>query len=143
MEEFQKNQTEFVFIPRGTTLYLQPFDIGINKIFKQKLKEYYLNYQVENSLSLTDTIFKVDKEFFIKWIREIQWKEDIIIDETIQKNFKKSSITFKLDGSEDNSFEFPDTNYEIKFVIDDKIDIKILKKDSDSSDSCDSNSFWK
>ena len=49
MEEFQKNQTEFVFIPRGTMRYLQPLDIGINKIFKQKFKEYYLKYNGNNN----------------------------------------------------------------------------------------------
>ena len=38
MEEFQKNQTELIFIPTWAMGYLQPLDIGINKIFKQKLK---------------------------------------------------------------------------------------------------------
>jgi hypothetical protein len=64
---------------------------------------------------------------------------DFITVKTIQKSFKKSSINFKLDGNEDNSFEFPETNSEIEWVIDNKNDIKDLEKDSDSSDSCDSN----
>ena len=45
------------------------------------------------------------------------------------KSFKKNSITFKLDGSKDNLFEFPETNSEIEWVIEDKNDIKDLEKD--------------
>ena len=63
-----KKPNRICFIPRGAKRYLQPLDIGINIIFKQKLKEYYLSYQVENSLSSTGKKFKVDKEYFIKWI---------------------------------------------------------------------------
>ena len=66
-------------------------------------------------------------------------QEDIITVETIQKSFKKNSITFKLDGSEDILFEFPETNSEIERVIEDKNDIKDLEKDLDSSNLCDSN----
>ena len=39
-----------------------------------------------------------------------------------------------------DSFEFPETNTEIEWVIDDKNDIKNLEKDSDSYNSSDFNS---
>lgn len=46
LEFFNSMETEYVFIPVGLTPYLQPLDIGINKPFRTKIKNSYLNFQI-------------------------------------------------------------------------------------------------
>ena len=62
-------------------------DVGINEIFGRKLNDVVCHDK--NSLFLIDKKFKVTKDYFIIWISEILWKEDIITVETIQKKFLK------------------------------------------------------
>ena len=44
VQDYKQKEIKYVFISLGTNSYLQPLDVGVNKIFKQKLKEKYLIY---------------------------------------------------------------------------------------------------
>ena len=38
MEKFNLNKTHYVYIPSGLTRYLQPLDIGINKVLRSEVE---------------------------------------------------------------------------------------------------------
>ena len=43
IQYLDKKGESYVFIPGGLTRYLQPLDIGVNKQFKEHLKDNYLS----------------------------------------------------------------------------------------------------
>ena len=69
---------KYVLIPSGFTRFLQPLDVGINKLFK------------------------------IKFIEEIWTVENIIKKQTIINSFLHCGISQLLDGSQDELFKWPD-----------------------------------
>ena len=103
LEFLNDNKIKRVFIPGGLTRKLQPLNLSVNKPFKEKLKKYN-QYIIENgekdNILFHNHQAKVDRKLIVQWVHEI-WENDININ-IIVNGFKKSVITAKDDGSEDN-----------------------------------------
>ena len=100
------NQTEYTLIPGKLTRFLQPLDIGINMPFKSQLKNKFL-------------ISEANKLINIEEVKTINFTDNLsisnmdklrlnLIDWTIKASFKKTTITYPLDGSMDIDFEMPE-----------------------------------
>ena len=63
------------------------FDISINKVFKENLRNKYVSYCIEN-INL-----KIAKSTIIKWVDEIWYSDSIITNEMIFNSFKFSGIS--------------------------------------------------
>ena len=116
----QDKKIEFSFIPGKLTRFLQPLDIGINKSFKEQLRNKYIINEANKLLKIEEinpikfhdkmNISNLDKLRLniIHWILTI-WEDDELIKTTsIIASFKKAAITLSYDGSEDNKFQMPE-----------------------------------
>ena len=126
-----KKGKSYVFIPEGLTKYLQPLDIGINRQFKDHLKNKYLTNLADNIVEATD--HELDKENngiksndnvfgdnkkpsqldekrlnIINWVIDVWWNDEKIKSSAIINSFNKTAISYPLDGSKDVDFVFPE-----------------------------------
>ena len=136
-------QTQFVYIPSGLTPYLQPLDIGINKPFKARIKNSYLKFQIssidKNNSLIMNKANKVSKTDMISFVSNAWWDEkDGIKSDFIINSFKKSGITLRMDGSENDLFKYPDESEEKDFKIVDDDAPEEENKESDSENDSDS-----
>jgi hypothetical protein len=118
-----ENQTIYSLIPSGMTRFLQPFDLRINKPFKNYLKNEYLNYITDllsnNKVSIEsefqyNKVFKnltksdIDKQNIIKLVYNIFYNDNKIKPQSIVNSFKKTGISLLSDCYEEHLFEIPD-----------------------------------
>ena len=121
-----KKGESYVFIPGGLTRYLQPLDIGVNKQFKEHLKNNYLSELAENIDENNDdkegfgkysNIFgdgkkpsQIDEQRLniINWVIDVWWDDEKIKISAILNSFSKAGINYPLDGSRDVDFVFPE-----------------------------------
>ena len=125
-----KKGKSYVFIPGGLTRYLQPLDIGVNRQFKDHLKNNYLQNLAQNikddsdeeedkdkAQKYDDNIFgdgkkpsQLDEQRLniIYCVIDIWWDDEKIKPSAIVNSFNKAAINFPLDGSKDVEFVFPD-----------------------------------
>ena len=116
----ENNQTEYRLIPGKLTRILQTLDIGISVPFKSQLKNKFIiseenkliNIEEVKNVKFTDnlSIHNLDKLRLnlIEWILCI-WEDDTLIKPfIITASFKKTTITYPLDGSMDIDFEMPE-----------------------------------
>ena len=126
----EKKNKNYVFIPGGLTRYLQPLDIGINKQFKDHLKNLYLENLAENIkyddtssekelalLKRYENVFGDDKKAtlvdaqrlnIINWVMDVWWNDEKIKPSAIINSFYKAAITYPMDGTKDDDFIFPE-----------------------------------
>jgi len=124
----EKKGKNYVFIPGGLTRYLQPLDIGINRQFKDQLKNNYLTDMAENigdndelkeeekmkqyynAFGDSKNPSELDKQRLnvINWVIDVWWDDEKIKISSILNSFRKAAINFPLDGSRDVEFVFPD-----------------------------------
>ena len=122
-----KKGKSYVFIPGGLTRYLQPLDIGINRQFKDHLKNKYLTNLADNIIE-DDTVEKegdpkkenafgdnkmpsqLDEQRLniVNWVIETWWDDEKIKTSAILNSFNKAAISYPLDGSKDVDFVFPE-----------------------------------
>jgi hypothetical protein len=114
---FKDKEVEYTFVPAKLTRFLQTLDIGINFPFKAHLKIKYLINEANkitkteevNPIKFNDnlTISNLDqlKLNLIYWILLIWEKNDI---STIIASFNKFTISYPLDGINDNNFKMPE-----------------------------------
>jgi len=125
-----KKNKSYVFIPGGLIRYLQPLDIGINRQFKDHLKNKYLTNLVSNigdepeleketsgKEGKDGNIFRDSKKpskldeqrlNIINWVHEVLWSDDKIKKSAIINSFNKASIAYPLDGLRHVDFVFPE-----------------------------------
>ena len=100
---FAENKSKYVLIPPGATRYLQPLDIAINKPFKDDMRKKYNEFAIKYGGNK-----KPVSEDLIEWIVSSWYDPKVIPKEMIINSFKKTAISNKMDGSEDNMFEWPE-----------------------------------
>ena len=115
------NNINYVIIPPGYTLFLQPLDVSINKPLKTAIKEKYLNFLQLHINEITENNFSITDENIINFINEIWNTDDNIRKDIIKNSFLYCGISQVLDGSEDEYFRWSDW-----FLIM-EIKMKILK----------------
>ena len=125
-----KKKKSNVFIPGGLTRYLQPLDIGINRQFKDHLKNLYLANLADNIMDDNETtekemelLKKYDNVFgdgkrpstldaqrlnIINWVIDVWWNDEKIKTSAIINSFNKAAISYPLDGSKDTDFVCPE-----------------------------------
>ena len=88
-------------IPGGLTSVIQPLDVCINKLFKDRLREKWQLWMSHGDFELTKdgNLKKPQYNLICKWILKV-WKD--IPSEMIIKSFKKCGISNALDGTEDD-----------------------------------------
>lgn len=84
--------------------------IGINKPFKIALKKYYPLDKINTiDLNFTNKLTPVEKrQKIIEQINQIWWDDNEITKESITNSCHKAGISLKRDGTEDESWEFPE-----------------------------------
>ena len=117
------NKTYYKFIFEGLTKYSQPNDIGINKAFKDRIKNEYLNMKVNEFMNKNNDINKLSQKFndnkkisdkdlqrlkIVNMVMNVWYDDDLISKTTITNSYLKAGITFPLDGSKDDEFVFPE-----------------------------------
>lgn len=127
LEKLKKNDTHYVFIPGGLTRYLQPLDIGVNKILKNAIKNEYIKIEqnivnkkrkLVDDEDINDIKLGERRHSIINIINKIWKDENIITKENIINSFYKSTITYKMDGSDDNNYVFPESLNELDSIYD-------------------------
>ena len=93
--------TELVVMPGGITSVLQPMDVSINKLFKDRLRQQYLTWILDPTRELRETgkIKRAAPSEVTRWMLAA-WKtipEGIII-----RSFKKCYISNALVSSKDD-----------------------------------------
>jgi hypothetical protein len=79
------NQNKFIsFIPSGLIRYLQPLDMPVNKVFKNAIKEKYIQYCISNGIEN----IKVSRTNILNWICSIWNNNEIISRELIYNSFR-------------------------------------------------------
>lgn len=106
LDYMKTNEIHYVFSPPGTTRFLQPLDVDVNKLFKENLKEKYLIYQLQNKKAIIENVFKVEKESLINLINEILYSDSEIPQTAITHACYKCTVTFSMEGSNDEEFKF-------------------------------------
>ena len=95
--------TDLAIIPGGLTSVIQPLNVCLNKLFKDRLCEKWNAWMSSDQFTYTKggNLKKPDYSIICKWILEA-WAE--IPKEMIIKSFKKCGISNAMNGLEDDLF---------------------------------------
>lgn len=97
----RESGTELIVIPGGMTSQLQPLDVCINKPFKDRVRQNYVEWMSSGEPAVTPTgrLKRASPATLCHWIADA-WAtipEDLIV-----RAFKKCGISNALDGTEDD-----------------------------------------
>ena len=95
---FENSRTDVAVIPGGMTSLLQPLDVGVNKPFKDNLRQYWNKWMLDGNHTFTPA-GRIRKPEICQWILE-SW--NAISPDTNKRSFLKCCITNALDGTEDD-----------------------------------------
>ena len=74
-DKFSPKDTQVFFFPANSTKYLQPLDLGVNKIFKGKFKIFWEEWMANNNKTTSSGYTKsMDRQTFINAVSRI-WEE--------------------------------------------------------------------
>ena len=124
LEKFKLYQNHYVYIPDGLTRYLQPLDIGNNKVFKSAFKKEYSIIELFEKENIKDLlksniiVMKTRREQIINLIYKVREDNNNIKKITITNSFFQSSMTFNMSGIDDGKFKFPE---KIEFCLNEQL----------------------
>ena len=97
----KNSRTDLAVIPGGMTSLLQPLDVGVNKPFKDNLRQYWNKWMLDGNHTFTPAghIRKPDLRQICQCILE-SWSA--ISPDIFKRSFLKCCITNALDGTEDD-----------------------------------------
>ena len=129
---FKSENTDFVVIPGGLTSVLQPLDVCLNKPFKDRVRQKWMEWMAEGIHKLTagGRQKKTSEELVCQWIGK--GSRDIPR-EMVAKSFLKCGITNALDGSEDD-FIFDTSSDDESVVADDSLVTELFNDSESESD---------
>jgi hypothetical protein len=84
---YQPEYANLYFFPVNTTSKLQPMDVGVNKIFKDRIRYRWENWMAQNGDNYTNSGYRkaVDREEFMFWVEDA-W--NMVTPEHIISSFK-------------------------------------------------------
>ena len=98
--QLQQQNTEMAVIPGGLTSVTQPLDVCVNKPFKDKLREKWNSWMInETSSSPVGNIKRASLPTVSQWVVET-WRG--IKPESVSYSVKKCGISNRLDSTEDD-----------------------------------------
>jgi len=93
----QENQISLLIIPGGTTSFLQPLDVSINKPIKDHLRSCYIPWLTEKCLSLGENdctkggyLRAPSNDLILEWVKK---SLNLLEPEMLKKSFQKTGIT--------------------------------------------------
>ena len=98
---FKKDNTDLAVIPRGLTSVLQPLDVSLNKLFKDRVRQKWMTWMAEeiHEVRTGGLQKKPSVQLMCQWIGEA-WHD--IPREMVAESFLKCGITNSMNGSEDD-----------------------------------------
>ena len=96
------HNTDIAVIPGGLTNIVQPLDVSLNKPFKDRMREKWLNWMTdgEKSVPAGGNVRAASTATVTNWVKA-SWTS---LDESmVVKSFKKCGISNAMDGSEDDA----------------------------------------
>ena len=115
-ESADANDIDVVYVPGGCTHLLQPADRSWCKPFKVRLRDQWVRWMQQGQRTAQGNLKKPDRQDVINWV-SFSWES--VCDEVIEKSFKITGISNRLDGSEDNLVDD-----QIPFEIDDEDELR-------------------
>uniref|UniRef100_H3AXG2 HTH CENPB-type domain-containing protein n=1 Tax=Latimeria chalumnae TaxID=7897 RepID=H3AXG2_LATCH len=93
-------QTDSCIFPGGLTTLLQPQDVCLNELFKDRLREIWTEWMCSGSAALTKggNLKKPDTSLICKWVKDT-WES--VPDKMNHCSFLKCGINNTMDGSQD------------------------------------------
>ncbi|XP_068112898.1 uncharacterized protein [Hyperolius riggenbachi] len=95
-------KTTLAVIPGGLSSVLQPLDVPLNKLFKDRVRSMWLEWVSSDEVRFAKgrSFMKPGIEMIAKWVRDA-W--EAIPEDTIRSAFQKCGISNPMDGIEDHA----------------------------------------
>ena len=91
-EKIESLNTILEWIPGGYTWKLQPLDVGVNKPFKDHMRQEYDDFMWDQYDTPDAERKKVERINVGFWVNKVWYDDEKITKETIQKSFKRCGI---------------------------------------------------
>lgn len=132
-------KADIAVIPGGMTGVLQPLDVGVNKPFKDRIRAKWVDWlsQGEHSFTPNGNLKRPTLATVCSWVKE-SW--DDIPTDIIVRAFKKTSISNRMDGTEDDALfnsgiDYSSSESERESVADPYDDLAAVRAIFENSDS--------
>lgn len=101
-DKVKSHNTLQAMIPGGLTSLLQPLDVVLNKPFKDRVRQRWMEYISSDQKEFTKggNLKRPSLSLVTSWVKSA-WNE--IPTEMVKKSFLKTGISNKLDGTEDDN----------------------------------------
>ncbi|XP_072279403.1 uncharacterized protein [Pyxicephalus adspersus] len=105
-EAAESSQTTLAYIPDGLTSILQPLEVSLHNLFKDRVRMMWHEW-MSSRLTKGGNLTQPDLELTAKWVRDA-WED--IPENTVRRAFQKCAIGKAKDDSEDSSDGDDDLN---------------------------------
>ena len=119
---FEKYKSHYILIPPGLTRYLQPLDVAVNKSFKNSMKSSDCEFRLKNNNNTCPSDNIIITHVVNDWYDNEKIKKEIII-----RSFKKTGISLKKNGEENDQIDNP-TKFTDDLLIPNEINLFDIDK---------------